>query len=178
MVKLTAMSQTPPASMSLDDVMVAMGLNLSKVKPVHTQHKVRRLVDRRAETIVVPVHNKGQALEPGIRRPREHLDRNYHRRQWKHRPHPRDRFVSEQNPCRRHEVWVRSDRTPDRPQILPVDSSVMVLLADDRSHQNIAHPEVNGSWLHIPVDFGTSVLRSAMCVDGGGRNDKQESRGL
>jgi hypothetical protein len=54
----------------LEDVMLPMGLNSSSVQPVHTQHKLRRLVDRRAKTIVVdivvPVHNEEKDLEPGI----------------------------------------------------------------------------------------------------------------
>jgi glycosyltransferase involved in cell wall biosynthesis len=69
------MSQTLPR---LEDVMPEIGLDSSNVPIVLTQHKVRRLVDRRAKTIVVdivvPVYNEEQDLEPSIRRLREYLD--------------------------------------------------------------------------------------------------------
>jgi hypothetical protein len=61
------MSKTLPR---LEDVMPAMGLHSSSVQPIHTQHKLRRLVDRRAKTIVVdivvPVYNEEKDLESGI----------------------------------------------------------------------------------------------------------------
>jgi hypothetical protein len=53
----------------------------------------------------------------------------------------------------------------------------MVLLAGDRSHQNVALLEVNGSWPQIPMVFGTSVPIIAKCVVGGARKGTQESRG-
>jgi hypothetical protein len=74
-VKLTTMSQT---LLRLEGVMPAMRLNLTNVQPVHTQYEVRRLVDRRAKTIVLeivdPVYNEEQNVEPGIRRLRAYLD--------------------------------------------------------------------------------------------------------